>query len=179
MYRSALTYIYPPLHEESKKKVQKSCNKRPRAHILPLLSFCCRFFSYDLANRIAPRFQKLKHRGLDFTLRHMLACTDDQFVQRMLDAQARGVFGAEMRTKEVRHAGLCTDMRKNCDETRRGVEGEGGEEEEEEIDEGNEEEEDRDSTLFVDNDDHYVGDNETYVGDNETHVENINIDNKQ
>lgn len=99
----------------------------------------------------------------------MLACSDDQFAQRMIDAQARIVDNAEMGTKEVREGGLDIDMQENCDELQR--RGEGKEEEEGEEEGENEGEEWRDWALFVDND-------SQIVDDNETHIEDIHDDNR-
>lgn len=44
-----------------------------------------RLFSYSLELKIAPRYKILKKRGLNFNLRKMLACTDEEFM-KSLDA---------------------------------------------------------------------------------------------
>ena len=93
----------------------------------------------------------------------MLACTDDQFAQRMLDAQARDIVGAELKKQEYKNTrvgGVHIGMQQDCDENL-GGEGEGEREEGEEVK--------RNHTSFVHGDiddcDHVEDHIDDYEGD--------------
>lgn len=44
-----------------------------------------RFFSYSLEGRIIPRHQVLVENRMNFNLRSMLACTDEEFKNKVAD----------------------------------------------------------------------------------------------
>ena len=103
----------------------------------------------------------------------MLACTDDQFAQRMLDAQAQGIVGAELRKHEyenTRVGGVHIGMQQDCDENLEGEgEGEGEGEEGEEVK--------RNHTSFVRGDIDDYDNVEDHIDDYEGDVEDNHYDN--
>lgn len=48
-----------------------------------------RFFSYSLEGRIIPRHQVLVENRINFNLRSMLACTDEEFKNKVADVVER------------------------------------------------------------------------------------------
>lgn len=78
-----LMYSIPTLHP--KIRYFKRVMKRPLDDIIAFP----RYFSYSLKTRIMPRHELLVKRGLSFSLKHMLACSDETFNSRVAAAESR------------------------------------------------------------------------------------------
>ncbi|KAG6551731.1 hypothetical protein Mapa_006821 [Marchantia paleacea] len=84
----------PTLHP--KIRYFKRVMKRPLDDIIAFP----RYFSYSLKTRIIPRHELLVKRGLTFSLKHMLACSDETFNLRVAAAESRFLEPGKM-TEEV------------------------------------------------------------------------------
>ncbi|KAL3688724.1 hypothetical protein R1sor_015033 [Riccia sorocarpa] len=82
-FPALLMYSKPTLHP--KIRYFKRVMKRP---LEDLIAFP-RYFSYSLKTRIIPRHELLTKKGLSFSLKHMLACSDETFYSRVASAELR------------------------------------------------------------------------------------------
>ncbi|CAM6127598.1 unnamed protein product [Calypogeia fissa] len=81
-FPALLMYSVPALHPKFQYLIRVMKRSLADVVIFP------RYFSYSLQSRIVPRHELMQETGLNFSLRHMLACSDDVFSSRIATAEA-------------------------------------------------------------------------------------------